>query len=71
MNCLSFNIRGVGGVSKLRLLREMIKNEAVEFVALQETLITGDASTFANIMWSQGDYGFCQLPTYGTLGWNL
>lgn len=62
MNCLSLNIRGIGGVSKVRLLKELLIKESVEFLALQETLISGDAARFVNIIWSQGEYGFCQVP---------
>lgn len=68
MNFLSFNIRGVRGVFKVRLLRDLIKKEAIEFVALQETLIAGDVSTIVNAFWNNGDYGFCQIDATGRSG---
>lgn len=68
MNCVSLNIRGVGGVSKVRQLRDLIRVHSVEFVALQETLISGDAYTFVRTLWGQGDFGFCQITAEGRSG---
>lgn len=65
MNCLSLNIRGIAGVSKIRLLRELIRKESVDFVALQETLISGEASGIVKAFWVQGEFGFCQVATEG------
>lgn len=44
MNCPALNTRGFEGVLKIRRLREMIWRELVDFVAVQETLISRDAS---------------------------
>lgn len=36
---------------------------SVDFLSLQETLISGDASRVANAIWSQQDFVFCQVPS--------
>lgn len=68
MNCLSLNIRGDGGVSKIRIPRELVIKESMEFVTLQETLISGDTSLIVNTIWSQGEFAFCQVPSNGRSG---
>lgn len=68
MNCLSLNIKGVGGVSKIRQLRELVRKESIDFVALQETLISRDSSGIVKTICNQGDYGFCQIVAEGCSG---
>lgn len=46
----------------------MIKKESVDFVALQETLISEDASGVVNAFWSTGDYAFSQIGVVGRSG---
>lgn len=58
INCLSLNIKGVGGVFKIRVLRELLAKQSMDFLALQETLISGDAYRIVNAVWSQGEFAF-------------
>lgn len=53
---------------KICLLKDLIKKEAVDFVALQETFIVGDASTIVNAFWTRGDFGFCHIEAEGRSG---
>lgn len=44
MKCLSLNIRGFGGDAKVKKLKELLMKEEVGFLAVQETLLQGDAT---------------------------
>lgn len=63
-----FKHKGSGRVSKIRQLRGMIAKELMEFLALQETMILGDALGVINAIGNQGQYGFCQVPAEGRSG---
>lgn len=68
MKLLSLNIRGFGGDSQLRLLREMIQKEEVGFVAIQGTLLKGEVSGILKLLWPSCDYGYCFVPSLGRSG---
>lgn len=55
-------------MSKLRLLRDLVRKESVKFLALQETLISGDAISIFKAIWNQGKYEFCQVAAEGQAG---
>lgn len=68
MRLLSLNIRGFGGDSKVRLLRELIQKEEIDFLAIQESLVTGDASGLVKLLWNHPDYCFSFVPSVGKSG---
>lgn len=68
MNLLSLNIRGFGGDSKIRFLREVIQKEEIGFVSIQESLITGDATAIVRMLWTHCDFGFSFVPSEGRSG---
>lgn len=68
MKCLSLNIRGFGGPTKVKKLRDLLSKEAIEFLAIQETLIKGDASFVISLFWKHSQWSFCQLPSSGRSG---
>lgn len=49
MKFLSINIRGLRGVLKIRQLREILHKEFVDFLALQETILAGDAERIVRL----------------------
>lgn len=65
MICLSLNIRGFGGEIKVRNLRDLLRNEQVDFLVIQESLITGDAQFIVNLIWKHSSFTFCHSPAQG------
>lgn len=68
MKCLSLNIRGFGGYTKVNNLRDLLRKENVEFLAIQESLISGDAGFIINLFWKHSNKDFCQIPSMGRSG---
>lgn len=68
MKCLTLNIRGFGGDSKVKNLRELLHKEEVQFLSVQETLISDDAAFVSNLIWKHSNWSFCQLPSTGRSG---
>lgn len=50
MKIISINIRGFGGASKIILLRDLLSNESIDFLALQETGLTVDADHIVKLL---------------------
>lgn len=65
---LSINIRGLGGFLKVRKLRELLQKEAVDFLALQETILVDDAESIARLFLTRSEFGMCQVPAKGRSG---
>lgn len=68
MKIFNLNIRGLGEVSKIRKLRDLLWKESVDFLTLQETILGGNADSVVKQFWTHGEYGFCQLPAVGRSG---
>lgn len=68
MKILSINIIGFGGVSKIRLLRDLLRNESVDLIAIQETGLVDDVDQIVRLIWQHSEFGFCQLPAQGRSG---
>lgn len=57
-----------GGETKVVNLRELLRKEEVKFLAIQESLMTGDALFIANLVWKHSSFKFCQTPAQGRSG---
>lgn len=65
MKILSINIRGFGGVSKIRMLRELLCKESLDFLSVQETRLSDGVERIVNSIWTHDDYAFCHSPSQG------
>lgn len=52
----------------MKNLKELLRKEEVQFLAVQETLITGDAGFISNLIWKHSSWSFCQTPSAGHSG---
>lgn len=68
MKILSINIRGFGGVSKIRLLRDLLRKESVDFLSVQKTGLNVTAERIIRLFWTHDEFGFCELPAIGRSG---
>jgi exonuclease III len=67
MKIISWNIRGLNGHSKQKLLRDLILVEAPDIVLLQETKFTSeDFDQLLPFCWKQG--GVVSIDAAGTTG---
>jgi len=67
MNIISWNIRGLNGRSKQKMLREMILAETLDIVLLQETKCTSeDMDRILPYCWKKG--GVASVDATGTAG---
>lgn len=55
-------------MSKVRMLKDLIRKKSVEFVVLQESLVTSDATGVVNALWIQSNFSFCHIPAEGHSG---
>ncbi|KAK2447939.1 DNA-(apurinic or apyrimidinic site) endonuclease [Trifolium repens] len=62
------NVRGLGAGAKKRKIRELIKGEKIEVLALQETKTEGVDSRFCASLWGGDDVGWCSAPSIGRGG---
>lgn len=65
MKILSINIRGFGGPSKVRLLRDLLRKESVDFISLQETSLSDNAEGVVRLVWTHDEFAFCHSPAQG------
>lgn len=68
MKILSINIRGFGGASKVRLLRDLLRKESVDFISVQETGLSDNVEEIVRLVWTHDEFGFCHTPAQGRLG---
>lgn len=68
MKMISLNIRGFEGDLKIRLLRELIQKENIDFVSLQETVLPDDVSGIVKCLCSLREFSFCSVPVMGRSG---
>jgi mannosylglycoprotein endo-beta-mannosidase len=64
----SFNVRGLGSRVKRVKIREVVRRENIDFLAIQETKMESipDAMVFG--LWGSNDCGWCLLPAVGNSG---
>jgi exonuclease III len=51
----SYNVRGLGGVVKRKRLRDMIRNNKIDFLAIQETKLEVISETLCYGLWGSCD----------------
>lgn len=56
MKILSYNVRGLGGSGKRRIIRELVCQNHVEFLCLQETKIQNTDSRVCLQVWGDSDF---------------
>jgi exonuclease III len=59
----SMNVKGLGAGEKKRKIREMVKNERVDVLALQETKIEDVDRRLCSTLWGGNDVGWCGVPS--------
>jgi hypothetical protein len=64
----SSNIRGLGGVGKRNYLKELIRKECLEFLAIQETKLETIPDSLCNSLWGGDDCCWVSLPSSGNSG---
>jgi hypothetical protein len=64
----SFNIRGLEGRVKSRLIKEMVSKEKVDFLALQETKLEVVTEAICFNLWGGEDCSWAFLPSVGNSG---
>ncbi|GAU24549.1 hypothetical protein TSUD_148900 [Trifolium subterraneum] len=64
----SFNVRGLGGVMKRRRIRELVRHQKIDFLALQETKMEVLSEAFCYSLWGSDDCEWVFLPSVGRSG---
>jgi hypothetical protein len=65
----SFNVRGLGGgVVKWNAIKELVRQENIEFLAIQETKIEAISDSFCYNIWGGEDCQWIYLPAVGKSG---
>jgi mannosylglycoprotein endo-beta-mannosidase len=62
------NVRGLGAGVKKRRIRELVRVEKVEVLALQETKVERVDRSFCASLWGGDDVGWCSVPSNGRSG---
>jgi hypothetical protein len=65
MNFLSFNVRGLGGRIKRKKVRDLVRAEKVDFLAIQETKLSGLDTNFCAGLWGEGEVDFSSKDSCG------
>jgi hypothetical protein len=68
MIVLSFNIRGLGGRIKRRKIRDLVRHNNVDFLALQETKLGVITPEVCYSIWGSQDCQWAFLPSDGNSG---
>ncbi|MCH98940.1 endonuclease/exonuclease/phosphatase family protein [Trifolium medium] len=64
----SFNIRGIGGALKRRRIRDMVRVQKIDFLALQETKLEIIPDSVCYKIWGSQDCEWVYLPSVGRSG---
>jgi exonuclease III len=64
----SFNIRGLGGRVKRRRIRELVRREKVEVLAIQETKLSSVNGDFCRKLWGGENVAWKCNPALGRSG---
>lgn len=68
MNFMTLNIRGIGTVGKVPWVKGMVTNLGVDFLALQESMLTDGKPFDYSSVWGQRDYGVDSVGSIGNSG---
>jgi hypothetical protein len=64
----SINIRGLGGAVKRIYLKELVRKEKLEFLAIQETKMESIPDSLCPSIWGSDDCQWAFLPSSGNSG---
>lgn len=64
----TFNIRGLGGGHKKRKIRELVRQNNVDFLAIQETKMEAITHSLCCNLWGSDDCEWAFLPSEGASG---
>jgi hypothetical protein len=64
----TLNIRGLGSRVKRRKVRELVRAENLDFLAIQETNLEVIAETLVFFLWGSDDCAWAYLPAVGNSG---
>jgi len=64
----TFNSRGLGGVSKRNKIKELVRSNRVEFLAIQETKMEEISANLCYNLWGGEDCDWAFLPSEGNSG---
>lgn len=68
MIVLSFNTRGVGGLLKRKKIRELVKEQRVDFLAIQQTKKEVITEALCRNLWGDDNFRWAFLPSVGNSG---
>ncbi|MCI07963.1 endonuclease/exonuclease/phosphatase family protein, partial [Trifolium medium] len=64
----SINIRGLGGRVKRGLIKDLVKKEKIDFLAIQETKLEAVSDSLCFSLWGSEDCLWMSLPSEGNSG---
>jgi exonuclease III len=64
----SYNVRGLGGVVKRKRIRDLIRNNKIDFLAIQETKLEVISENLCYGLWGSCDCDWVFLPSEGRSG---
>ncbi|MCH94158.1 LINE-1 reverse transcriptase like, partial [Trifolium medium] len=64
----SFNLRGLGSRVKRRKVRDLVRVENLDFLALQETKLESISDSLVHCLWGSDDCDWVSLPAVGNSG---
>jgi hypothetical protein len=64
----SFNARGLGSRVKRRKIRELVRSENIDFLAIQETKMEVVQDALVSNLWGSNDCCWAYLPAVGNSG---
>jgi exonuclease III len=59
----SYNVRGLGGLVKRRKIRELIKKQNIQFLAIQETKLEAISDKLCYSLWGSNDCDWSFRPS--------
>jgi hypothetical protein len=68
MIIVSYNVRGLGGRIKRRRIRDLVREEKVDFLALQETKLQVISEQLCHYLWGSADCSWYFFPSQGASG---
>ncbi|KAK2357971.1 hypothetical protein QL285_095195 [Trifolium repens] len=64
----SINIRGLGGAVKRKYMKELVRKEKLEFLAIQETKLENVTDSLCHSLWGGEDCQWAFHPSSGNSG---
>lgn len=68
MIVLSYNVRGLGGRVRRKILKELVRDQKVDFLAIQESKLEVVAESVCRGIWGGDDCDWAFLPSVGNSG---